>query len=347
MKNLFIVLYLTLNLSGFTQGESYYINGTRGNSNGNLLLVNYEENSHILNNAYTFKDSVYQLNPKGSQIIPLNYMPLSDSKIDSLNTWQRLNYGNVSENTADSIQVNQKWYAIKFHFDDDRFVGGMPNRVNKTIWVAGLGTIYSSNNYLFNHELMMLCHKDSIKQIRLEAVYKHLEKTNLWFNWTKMTTLTTTYSFTTCLNNLKSSWLEAGAALKLVSTKSTIKNNMVTYDVTLINTRYTNYVLPDYYQISPAKAIIYSSDNTTTEWDLMDSHYGKHFKRVNKPYYIQSGQTQSFTLNIPLRTGAGQTLNYHGFQIYSKRTFFNWILSEEIIHDGHRYEIYNHREIFY
>jgi len=348
MKNISIFLLLLLNLNGFSQSEAYYINSSRGHLAGDILLINYTSNSHSFKKAYSFKDSVIETNVKGSPFIYLNHSQIPSTKVDSVlpNPFFNSHLGPISVNTVDSIEVNQKWYTLKFHFDDDRFVGGRQNAVNKSIWVSDLGTLYSYSNNFSPHEIIMLCQKDSSNQNALNSIYKHLEKTNNWFNWSKLLQLSTQYSFSTCITKLTKEWNKDGSALKILSTKSTTTNGMITYDVTLKNSSQKAYILPNYYSISPARATIYNQDSTTHNWDLIDSHYGKHFKRINTAHYILPGQEINFTQNLPNRTGTGNKLIYHGFQLFSQRTFFNWFLSEEVLHDKINFKIYSHRQIF-
>lgn len=44
-------------------------------------------------------------------------------------------------------------------------------------------------------------------------------------------------------------------------------------------------VMPEYANLAPAHATIFFEDRTT-EWNLLDTHYGRHFKRPNKPLYL-------------------------------------------------------------
>lgn len=346
IKTLSLLLLLT-QLTSFSQNRSYYISATNGRIIGDLLLVDYQSNSHTVKKTYCFKDSIYETNMKENTSSILNYIPTPDTKKDSTNQLFNMNFGPISINTLDSIKVDNKWYIIKFHFDDDRFVGGMPNHVNKKIWVTDLGTIYSYNNFLSGHELVMLSTKDSTKQDILHTIYQHLEKTNQWFNWAKMKQLNTSYEFHNCFTQLSTEWNTDKEALKLIHQTSTIENGKIIYQVTIKNTSLTHYVLPEYYMISPSKATILTSTGKGKDWDLIDTHYGRHYKRINIPHYIESGEELSFSQTLSITLTSGPKLNYHGFQIYSQRTFSNWLFNEDVIHSGRQYKIFSHREIFF
>jgi len=348
MKNAFTFLLLLLNLNGFSQSEAYYINSSRGHLAGDILLISYTSNSHAFKKSYSFKDSVIETNVQESPFIHLNHSQIPSTKTDSIpsNPFFNTHLGPISVNTTDSIQINQKWYTLKFHFDDDRFIGGRQNAVNKTIWVSDLGTIYSYNTNFSAHELVMLCQKDSVKQMVLNSIFKHLKKTNNWFNWSKLSRLSTQYNFSMCITKLTKEWNKDGSALIILSTTSTTKNGMITYDVTLKDNSNTAYVLPNYYSISPASATVFNQDSTTYNWDLIDTHYRRHFKQVNFPHYILPNQEINFTQNLSIKTGTGNKLIYHGFQLFSQRTFFNWILSEDVLHEGTHFKIYSHRQFF-
>ena len=347
MKFSALFLYTFLSFFGITQNQSYFINSSHGSSLNDLLLVEYANNTQTTKQAFSFRDSIESKNMEGIKNVPLFFSPFQNNKVDSMpSKISNFHFGPISENKIDSINVNGKWYTIKTHYDDDRFVGGRQNYVNRQIWISEFGMIYSFSNYSHSEELLMLCHKDSSKQVVLDSIYKHLENTNLWFNWNKLSKLSAQYPFSTCAEKLQKEWNEAGSALKLVYSNSTTVNNIIIYNVTIKNISNTGYTLPNYYSISPASATLHNQDSTSNNWDLMDTHYGKHFKRVNTQLFLSPGEEVSFTQNLSLRSGTGHILSYQGFQIFSQRTFTNGLFSEDIIYNDENYKTYTHRQIF-
>lgn len=335
-----LLFFIILNLTATAQNEAFYI----GEGNGNLIHSETKNSNTIIKHAYIFKDSIYEVKTLKAIFPTLGFSP-TQYKTDSNFTFY--GYGGIGHNLnyTDSIKVNNEWYKIYLHSDDDGFVGGRQNYMNKSIRVDSLGMIYSYSNFSTDDETLMLCHKDSTKQLLLNEVYKHLSETNLWFKWSKMTELTNNYKFDTCLEKMSELWLKSRCDLAITSVKATPIGNTIKYDVTLKNISKTNYVLPSYYSIAPSKGYIKVADSLHI-WDIMKSHYGRHFKRVNHQYFLLPGDTVSFSQILTTNTGSSTIVKYEGFQIFSQLSFYNWLFfGSKIQYKDKEYETFKFREI--
>jgi len=346
MKNIFLTLTTLISFTCLAQNETYYISS----QNGNLLLATASNSVTQFQHAYHFKDSVFKAPLNGILLPQIDFKLVHEQHIPKVDTvitiikpykiWGGHNYTHL-----DSIQFNSHWYKMYSHSDDDGFIGGMPNRVNQSIYVDSLGTVYSSTNYTDIDEKLLLCHSDSVKQQLLVKVYEYLSETNLWFKWSKMTDLTQRYKFKTCVYEMKNDWLKSRRDIVISSVESTKKDNTIQYNVTIKNISKTNYKLPSYYDISPAKAIIKAYDTLYT-WDLIDTHSGRHFSRNTPDVYLKPGDEFSFSQVLTTNTGSSTIAEYKGFQIYSQLSFFNWLFTDKVEYEGETYEVFKFRELF-
>jgi hypothetical protein len=342
MRKILPVLFCLLTHLSYTQDEAYYASMTNG---ADLFHISLNGDSSSIRQAYAFEDSIKTLKVRNYNYLPLNFTVLSDMYMKEKPV--SFIQGPFSSYSRDSIEVSGKWHIIECTFSDDGFIGGRPNQVEKQITVSDLGLIYSFANFLNAHTIFMLCHNDPSKQNVLNAVYKFLEGKNDWLPWKKIYALTVSYTFENCQQELLARWLKMRNHLKLVSITSENKNGEVHYSATIKNTSDIAYALPEYYSIAPSRALIKFNNNGKQEsWNLLESHYGPHFKRMNKEVFLSPGEEFTFSHVFRSEYSYGDfTITYEGFQVYSYETFFSWVLSDHVIHNGKTFIRYASREI--
>jgi len=192
----------------------------------------------------------------------------------------------------------------------------------------------------------MLCHHDPEKQKVLQAVYKHLEGKNAWEPWAKLADLASRYTYDTCAEMLKQQWTETRLHLQLVSCLMENIGNQIRVNVTIKNVSDINYTLPPYAMIAPASAMIYFGE-TFQPGNLLETHYGEHFKGMDKEVFLSPGEEVSFAYSFREYYGCGgcSDVTYSGFQVFSGFTFLNWMLNDPVPKYGRLYSYYPHREI--
>jgi hypothetical protein len=319
-----------------------------------LFCVKMDDSLRV-QEAFTFKDTIGVLSKKRHNRLQKRVPIYLSSRINYDTTRKEiLQYQGTFEAHfywKDSIKVNERWYRIHFSYHDDGFVGGRPNQINKRIIVDEIGVIHSHSNFLDAHTLLMIFHKDSSTQEILGHVYEYLEKNKEPYfrniNWLKIASLARKYTFENGIAKLSNRWTDAQKDLKLISTQSKTIGSEIHYTATIQNISDKRYCFAQYGETAPSKAIVHY-EHKTHPWDLLDTHYGRHFKRLNEAKYLEPGTTMHFKQKVPIRVGCGSCthLTYDGFQVYQYRyNLFRWLLNDKLTVDGNDYFIYPLREI--
>ncbi len=354
MKYLFIVYSFLFCVFVQAQNEAYYI-GVMGDAD--LFRVKIEQGNMTLQEAYSFKDSVVPANrihvdfyeapfrrfPLAMDTVSVNNPVFADS-IPPLSPF----IGAHSYGFKDSVQVAGKWYRIFGRFSDDGFVGGSPNQVDHRVTVSELGMIYSSSNYMGQHQVMMLSHNDEHLQQVLLKVYELLDQKNRWHYWDKCKELSSAYPFSTALPELKKYWLSNLSDLQLIDAHASVDGMTVHYTATIRNRTQTGYFIPSYTYIGPAKATIIYENGLINHWDLLQTSYGEHFTHLKDYSWLAPGDTLKFTHNFQLNSGwINSKVTYEGFQLFSlsHAGLLNWLVGDPIVEKGKSYRIFPHREV--
>ena len=344
MKYLSIIVSLPFYLLAYSQREAYYI-GTLAQTD--LIHTQTIQEKTTIIKSFSFMDTIKEASTIGEESF---YFPFQLNKRSSPDTTAIVNvlpYEAISTYKIDSLLVAGKWYYIEEFFSDDGWIGGRPNQVNKQITVTELGVIYSSSNFIGSHQLMMLCHNDDSLQQVLLQVYDHLDrKKQPWNYWDKCRELSSAYPFSTAFADLTKRWLSSRNDLKLVNSHASCEGTTVHYAATIRNVSQTHYWIPRKTSVAPARAEIIYSNDFKSEWNLLQTSYGQHFRQLNEPYYLDPGDTVQITCDFPVETNSGtRSYAFEGFQFLSYYRLLWWLVTEPEVRNGKKYVNFPYREV--
>jgi hypothetical protein len=352
MLKILLTLLCFINLLLFAQVQAWYVGERHG---ADLLLVDMKGDSCYKRQALMFNDSVREVK-RSSHVGEAEHMdwmpwvfnvghqvkfPPASAVLEELHGGIPMSY-----TVVDSLEVDGKWYLIHQHMTDDGWIGGRPNAVHQHIAVSDLGIIYSYENWIDAHLLFMFCHEDPAKQRVLQCVFKHLETTNGWQPWKKITAMANRYSFEICLEQLTGEWMATRNHIQLVSANYENIGQEIQANITIKNTSAMHYAFPLYFTIAPSAAMIHYPD-TTMAWDLLETYSGQHMKQMYQEVYLAPGEQVSFSYIFRMEYGCGHCTKatYDGFQVYTLRSYLDWLLQDPETRAGNEYFIYPHREI--
>lgn len=361
MRYLLILGCCVISFWSIGQDEAYYLTqmGWSG-SNADLMRLNFKGEKGSLGTiteVYSFKDTIIRLdtNKKNNAFPPFQrpFIDLPKRKLADKNLvrQQLLLFNKEKEHTTnDTITIAGKAYIVQYNFYDDGYIGGRPNQVNQSIVVSDFGTVFSYANYFNAHRVFMLCHSDNTQQKVLATIYQYLATKNNWANWNRILELSQQYPFENCFEKLSQDWLSIKSHIKLTKCSVEAINREIHVDVTIKNTSDIAYSSLGSYKIASSKAFIHYSDSTKSHpWDLLDTHYGRHFKRISQPFYLKPNEEMSFSYVFPMYYGCGSCtkVTYSGFQIYRVPNFQDWLIHGKVMHEGQEYVLFPHREIIF
>jgi hypothetical protein len=247
----------------------------------------------------------------------------------------------------DSVEVLGHWHKIFLHEDDDGFIGGRPNQLNRFILVKGIGLVYSFANFIKGHSLYMLCHEDSSKQQVLTAVYAHLAQTSPWFLDVPIAALSEEYDFAHCFTQLRDEWMASRRHLAVLSVSATTVDRQVSYTAVLKNTSTQAYYVPTYVSFGPTRVVVHYPDSATWSNDLLTEHHGVYFKRLSEDLFLLPGQEVSLTHRFQESLACWHCLasTYTGLQLLSHVSLLGWLDSGTKTYEGNVYRLFPHREV--
>ena len=349
---LFFGLLLFPGIQSNAQNRAYYL--TSHYQGADLVLVNLRNNLYGVERVYAFGDSVLPLETDLDRYLPSSLgmhasFPEQGPAITDVNPAPRFSsMGFPTEsNVLDSVQVLGHWYKIYLHEDDDGFIGGMPNQVNRYVLVKGIGLVYSFANFRNGHSLYMLCHEDSSKQRVLTAVYAHLAQTTSWFYDVQMAALSARYDYAHCFTLLRDEWMASRRHLAVLSVSATTVDRQVSYIAVLKNTSTQAYYLPTYVSFGPTRVVVHYPDSATWSNDLLTEYHGVYYKRLSEDLFLLPGQEVSLTHRFleTLACGHCPASTYTGLQLLSNFSLLGWLGSGTKTYEGNVYGLFPHREV--
>lgn len=343
-----VLLFFLKTSNSHAQNLAYYI----GDYFGYELVLADLDKHRCIENAWIYGDSLYEANSQNilNTNFELCYFPEEwklqpTEEVEKIKTY----YGTFRQKSIrkDSIEIEGDWHAVYSYYFDDGFIGGRQNHITSKIFVEGLGMIYSSDNFINNHNLLMFRCQDSSKQILLEASLQWMENfKGIPLPWKKLIELSSKSSFDALPSDWFKKWKATQQHLQLVSCEYTYHDNVVTLKARVKNVSNLNYYFPARLQIAPSKAKVYFGEKIE-ESNLLRTHYGSHYRPINKDVLILSGQEYEFTSSFTKHHGCGSCtdVKYEGLQFFNNVKFISWTLSKPSINEGVEQVIFPHREV--
>jgi hypothetical protein len=356
MKNTLLFINLFFSILGCAQNEAFFVS-----QDFHLFKMDLDKGKII--EQYTFLDSIVSKRTEidfsiiseytQSEIDSLGHVPIFEYTQDGV----ILSYGRRPSFyfTNDSVFVNDKWYTIEIIQTDDHFVGGSPNRVTTDVFVEDLGLVYSYANWINAHMDLMICHRNAEKQEILISAYeclakKHpivIEKSDL----TRIIYMTKELEFNNIVDLVSARWLKPRNDLKLLRTNSTNIDGQLNYVVTIKNVSSTGYWFIGSSEFGPAEVEQRQNDDwiiSPIDGDSHGTRYYYNFQIHRENIYLDSGEEITFHLKPNERQNCGicNENKFYGFQVHRYgMSFFQWLFSEPVKHDGKLYEVYQLKEI--
>lgn len=315
-----------------------------------LIQVDLGQEGFPIIEGYSFGEEVSKLDPNlVHTLLPFSAcLPEKGPKKDSLQKTLFLPSLEQHLCTADSFQFRSRWYQLTYSYFDDGYIGGRPNQVESSIHLEEVGLIFSYANFMNGHSAMLISHQDTFKNALLQAAYDRLDDTSMIHYPAEEFPSTFAMPFDVCLPALESRWLSSKYGLKLASYSSVDSSWTVKYSATIYNpTRYGYYILGRT-NIAPARAQIkFPESNRDHEWNLLETHYGTHFHRLDSDVYIAPGDSVKFDWTFKRYHGCGncESVDYQGFQVYGNMNLYTWFFTNSTYRKGQLFLPFVQREI--
>ncbi|GEM_PF-5818229 len=350
MSKIIFILCFCLVCAEFSIGQdyAYYLSSGNGlvHHGANIAKARVDSSFQVVEEVFSFTDSVRKYSIKDNFFWMTK--GVDDFKInpEEIKWHHEFVPGAFSSSWLDTVLIDDEDYLVAFDFFDDRYVGGRPNHITKSIRVQGIGMIYSSSNWLDSHRAVMLWHSDAEKQRVLEQVYDYLANNAVgWEVWNEIAQLSREYSFSSVIDDLSDQWMSSKGDIRLVSYKSITSGAFVTYEATIKNNSSINYYFRPRTSVGPAEVIIHNKADSSRQ-DLTNTTYGPHYHRINDTICLIPGEVRTFTFSFRYSIGCVSCRpEYSGLQFYPSGNLFEHILFEELSYHGERYTLFPHRTL--